>query len=765
MKMSFSILSISGAILLLLLSADSYCNRLYVSPAAAGTGTQLNPAGFQTALNMARTNGFNDTLFLQAGVYTSSDGNFSYDTTANDNKNVLVSGGWDSNYSNQEINYTLTKLDGSNSHQVLYLAANKVGLDYKFYLFNLSIQNGNSSTKSGAGLGVFLGSAANNDIGNLEIYIDECNFHDNTASGNMSGGALYAPCYVEVTNSFFYSNSAYNGGALCLVTKPDLNQTLSPLVSDCYFEDNSNYGNQGSTIWHNIKLRFMNSTIKGRTDDVGSSGNGSGIWGNSGSFTIAHNCIFTKINIVYWGPAIQAFDGDMELVNCLFEGNKIQQNGYGTVAYYHNNGAVNRKIIITNCTFVGNRSVFNQAAAIHIRPNGLDSCIVTNCILFDNGSDPIEREFGAGYGGIKHSLVQGNITLLGFTNAGNNLNNVDPLFESVGNYHLAAGSPCIDAGTNLARSILPYDIEGTIRNLGGSADMGAYEYNRAPTAILLSETSINENSPANSIIGNLTATDPDAGDLHHFALTPGNGTEDEDNARFSISGSSLHILEMPNFEQKPFYHILLKATDSGGKQKTTAFIIAVNDLNEAPFVANPLQDLQTDLTEVFIYTLPENTFSDDDAGDVLTYSATLSNGNPLPEWLSFNGNTRTFTGTPLEEESLLIKVKATDQTSLSVSDEFELTIIDISGFSELMNTTCNVYPNPVNTGNLFVQLSKTPKTIQKALIYTIDGRLLKTCLLTSDLNTLNVSSLCSGSYLLFIQAGKTVTCSKFSVNK
>jgi len=758
-KLIFSLL------VFLLLNSSFYANQIYVSSGSSGLGTQTNPANLQSALNTARTNGLNDTLYLQAGIYNTSAGTFTYDTTLNDNKDVVLSGGWDSNYTNQTIDFNLTKLDGNSSNQVLYIAANKVGLNYKFYLFNLTIQNGSSSTKSGAGLGVYLGVAANNDIGNLEVYIDGCNFNHNITSGNMSGGAVYAPCYIEISNSDFFSNAAYNGGALFLSTRPDLNQTLSPLVTDCYFEDNSNYGNQGSTIWHNIKLRFLNSTIKGRTDDVSSSGNGSGIWGNAGSFTIAHNCIFTKINIVYWGPAIQSFDGDMELVNCLFEGNKIEQNGFGTVAYYHNNGAVNRKIIITNCTFVGNRSVFNQAGAIHIRPNGLDSCIVTNCILYDNGSDPIEREFGAGYGGIKYSLVEGNITLLGFSNAGNNLNNVNPLFESTDNYRLAIGSPCIDAGTNLARAILPNDIEGTIRNLGNSADMGAFEYNRAPTEIQLSEISIDENSPANTIIATLSAVDPDANDQHYFALTTGDGTNDVDNLKFYINGTNLQLMESPNFEQQASYNIFLKTIDSGGKEKATPFIISVNNLNEAPIVANPIIDLETDLNEVFNFSFPINTFTDDDAGDVLTYSATLSNGNPLPFWLSFNYNTRTFTGIPEVEESIIIKVKAIDSSTLFVEDEFQLTITNINGFNEDVNSTIKIFPIPAQNGNLFIEFSKTQNIIGNAKIFGLDGRLLNTYPLNNYFNNLDISALSTGTYLLFIQSRETVYYRKISVNK
>ena len=49
----------------------------------------------------------------------------------------------------------------------------------------------------------------------------------------------------------------------------------------------------------------------------------------------------------------------------------------------------------------------------------------------------------------------------------------------------------------------------------------------------------------------------------------------------------------------------------------------------------------------FTYTIPEVTDPD---GDDLTYNAALNGGNPLPsDWITFDADTRTFTGNPLEE--------------------------------------------------------------------------------------------------------------------
>jgi hypothetical protein len=61
--------------------------------------------------------------------------------------------------------------------------------------------------------------------------------------------------------------------------------------------------------------------------------------------------------------------------------------------------------------------------------------------------------------------------------------NADPLFVGGGDYHLTAGSPCIDTGTSVGAPTS--DLDGNPRPYGAGYDMGAYEYQQ-PTLITLS---------------------------------------------------------------------------------------------------------------------------------------------------------------------------------------------------------------------------------------------------------------------------------------
>jgi len=107
----------------------------------------------------------------------------------------------------------------------------------------------------------------------------------------------------------------------------------------------------------------------------------------------------------------------------------------------------------------------------------------------------------------------------------------------------------------------------------------------------------------------------------------------------------------------------------------------VQDVNDAPSAATPLTNRTATVGRSFRYVVPANTFFDEDAAandeaDWLTFSATLSNGNPLPSWLRFNPNTRTFSGTPTSVNvgTLNIVVRASDRAGASASSSFLLTV-------------------------------------------------------------------------------------------
>ena len=104
--------------------------------------------------------------------------------------------------------------------------------------------------------------------------------------------------------------------------------------------------------------------------------------------------------------------------------------------------------------------------------------------------------------------------------------------------------------------------------------------NAAPTAIQLSNDSIDENKPVHAVIGKLTAQDPDEGDVHSFSLVQGTG--DTDNSHFFIENDSLRSNVSFNYEEKSMYSIRVRVKDDKEAFRDSIMTIVISDVNESP---------------------------------------------------------------------------------------------------------------------------------------------------------------------------------------
>lgn len=123
--------------------------------------------------------------------------------------------------------------------------------------------------------------------------------------------------------------------------------------------------------------------------------------------------------------------------------------------------------------------------------------------------------------------------------------------------------------------------------------------------------------------------------------------------------------------------ITLRGT-ANNKTVDYTFTVNVNSVNDTPTLAKAIADQTITVDSLFSFTVPIDTFNDIDTGDILTYSATLADNTTLPNWLTFNPATLTFTGTPTTDDLdvLNIKVTARDIPGATVADIFTLTVSD-----------------------------------------------------------------------------------------
>lgn len=85
-------------------------------------------------------------------------------------------------------------------------------------------------------------------------------------------------------------------------------------------------------------------------------------------------------------------------------------------------------------------------------------------------------------------------------------------------------------------------------------------------------------------------------------------------------------------------------------------IDSLKNSNNVPYLKNKIEN-QAGIVGIPInFTIPENTFIDDDGPTIFIYNATLNTGQPLPVWLRFDSKRRMFYGTPTEKGEFTIIV-------------------------------------------------------------------------------------------------------------
>ncbi|MEM7127763.1 MAG: Calx-beta domain-containing protein [Chloroflexota bacterium] len=201
---------------------------------------------------------------------------------------------------------------------------------------------------------------------------------------------------------------------------------------------------------------------------------------------------------------------------------------------------------------------------------------------------------------------------------------------------------------------------------------------------------VDENSPIDTNIGTVVASDPDIGQTVTFSILTINESPllvrrlqegSEGSTLFEVAPTTgmLTVNGGPlDFETVNRYQLNIQVSDSGNPVQSASATVTINlqDVNEPPVVVNPTAPQSVGAQAIFNYTLDPNTFADIDIGDTLTLAATLGDGSPLPNWLFFEPASATFTGTPTETANLTIRVTATDTGSLQAATTFTLTVTE-----------------------------------------------------------------------------------------
>ena len=196
--------------------------------------------------------------------------------------------------------------------------------------------------------------------------------------------------------------------------------------------------------------------------------------------------------------------------------------------------------------------------------------------------------------------------------------------------------------------------------------------------------------------GVLNITDTDAGEDEFNAETQSGvygdiSIDEAGNWSYSADNSQTAIQELDDGETLTDSFTI---TSADGTSETID--ITLHGENDAPVVVNEINDQTVAEEQAFSFQVPAETFADID-GDNLTYSAIQSNGSPLPDWLSFDPVTRTFSGTPDDPDIgiLDIRVMANDGTTATAA-EFSLDVTPVNDPPELQPGSFSIEENSGN---------------------------------------------------------------------
>jgi Ca2+-binding RTX toxin-like protein len=169
-------------------------------------------------------------------------------------------------------------------------------------------------------------------------------------------------------------------------------------------------------------------------------------------------------------------------------------------------------------------------------------------------------------------------------------------------------------------------------------------------------------------------TDAD-GDFIALSASAADGTDLDDWIVFDATSGTFTVV--PPEGAVGTYDIRIVASD-GIEEMETSLQLTVLSGNTAPELVSALQDQSFDEDTAVQFILPDDAFSDAD-GDMLNYNATLSDGSDLPDWLTFDTATGTFSGLPPQNFNgpTAITVSASDG-EFTTSDEFILNIAAVN---------------------------------------------------------------------------------------
>ncbi len=273
-------------------------------------------------------------------------------------------------------------------------------------------------------------------------------------------------------------------------------------------------------------------------------------------------------------------------------------------------------------------------------------------------------------------FINGNSTLSAWKNSsGNDAASLvgNPNFSSPtsGDFHLQSNSIAINKGANVN---LSRDFFGGSVPQSGAPDAGIHEViggqgsgNNAPV-IGNQAFSVAQSTAVGSIVGTVSASDPDAGQTLTYSIISGNS-----NNAFAINSSSGIITVAQTLPLQNF-NLTVKVTDNGtptlSSQATVTITVTNNTGNQAPVINN--QSFTASQGLAIGALVGKVVASDPNQGQTLTFAIVSGNTNSVFAINSSTGNITVAKTLPLQTFNLTVRV--TDNGSPVMNSQAVVTI-------------------------------------------------------------------------------------------
>ncbi len=307
-----------------------------------------------------------------------------------------------------------------------------------------------------------------------DVLFDGCSFSGNTSQN--TGGAILAGFKGKATvlNSTFEGNTAGFGAAVGAYS-----DSTEVTVSGCQMYSNTATYNGGAVF----TTGGIKTTLTGCSFDANNANFGGAVNIEEDSLDLAvatiADCSFYLNTATTQAGAVNLFNTTATLTNCLFNSNfATDGSGNGTAGAVSNNAGEGKTATIDakHCTFANNLATlgcslvqWEDAATVGSKA----STTLTNCV-FAEPLNAYDVEAGAPTLTSKGGNLSLDDSFSPNLTGTNDVTGVDPKFYNPGqdNFHLAAGSPCIDKG--VASAAVAFDLDGLPRD--SKPDKGCYEF-------------------------------------------------------------------------------------------------------------------------------------------------------------------------------------------------------------------------------------------------------------------------------------------------